>query len=262
MGTPDILKKIVLARAKRLREEMAERSLVSIKETITGLPTPPSFYQAIAKKGLTIIGEIKQASPSKGIIREAFDPVTLALQYDTCVDVISVLTEQDYFKGHAKYLSAISERSVLPLLRKDFILDPYQIYEARALGASSVLLITAILTDDSLKGFLALTQQLAMDALVEVHDEEELKMALGCGASIIGINNRDLHTFEVDLLTTKRLADQIPNGILIVSESGIHSGADVKLLGKRVNGILVGESFMVANVIAEKAKELKEAYDS
>ena len=186
----------------------------------------------------------------------------LAAQYEGNVDALSVLTEQDFFRGHPGYLSAIHERTALPLLRKDFILDSYQIYEARALGASCVLLITAILNDDMLEEFLGIAHSLSLDALVEVHDEEEMARAVRSSSKIIGINNRNLRTFEVDLGTTARLSGMVPEGRLIVSESGIQTGDDIKKLGGRIDGILAGEVFMRAGSISDKAREFKEAYDS
>lgn len=262
MDTPDILKRIVEKRRERLDVEKKEKPLDAMRQEIATLPSPPSFYRAIGKRGLSIIGEVKKASPSKGVIREEFNPVELAAQYEGNVDALSVLTEQDFFKGHPGYLSAIHERTVLPLLRKDFILDSYQIYEARALGASCVLLITAILNDDMLEEFLGIAHSLCLDALVEVHDEEEMARAIRSSSKIIGINNRNLRTFEVDLGTTARLSGMAPEGRLIVSESGIQTGDDIKKLGGRIDGILAGEVFMRAGSISDKAREFKEAYDS
>lgn len=262
MDTPDILKQIMEKRKERLAIEKMERPLTHIRQEIAALPSPPSFRRAMEKKGLSIIGEIKKASPSKGLIREEFNPVELAAQYEGNVEALSVLTEKDFFKGHPGYLAAVHERTALPLLRKDFILDSYQIYEARVLGASCVLLIVAVLDDARLEEFLGVAHALAMDALVEVHDEEEMTRAVQSGSRIIGINNRNLRTFGVDLGTTVRLSGMAPEGKLLVSESGIQTGNDVKALGRRIDGILAGEAFMRAGCISEKAREFKEAYDS
>lgn len=260
-NVPDILKKIVEARELKIACEKAQRPFETLLDAIGPMPGPRSFSQAVAQQGLTLIGEVKRASPSKGLIREDFDPLRLARQYESSVDALSVLTEQDFFKGHPDYLSHIHDQCSLPLLRKDFIIDPYQIYEARALGASCILLIAAILQDSRLKEFQALAGELSMDCLVEVHDEGELDQALSTGAALIGINNRDLHTFEVDLNVTKRLSAYIPDHVFLVSESGVLRGADVAKLGKRIDGILVGEAFMRAASIPEKAWELRRAYE-
>jgi indole-3-glycerol phosphate synthase len=260
MSTPDILKRILEKRLKRLEAEKEAAPLEELARKAESMPAPRSFREALTKPELSIIGEIKKASPSKGIIRADFDPVRLAAQYDGNVDALSVLTEQDFFGGHPGYLQAVHEKSDLPILRKDFIIDRYQVYEARVLGASCILLIVALLDDIRLRELLGTAEALSMDALVEVHDEEKMTRAAACGAGIIGINNRNLRTFEVDLDTTARLAQSAPAGCILVSESGIQSGEDVKRLGRRIDGILAGEVFMRAASIAEKAKELKDAY--
>lgn len=260
MGTPDILNKIVKTRKERLINEKSDHPLEALLERMESLPEPPSFHNAMVKPGLSIIGEVKKASPSKGVIREDFDPLGHARQYEACVDAISVLTEQDYFKGHPDYLRQIADEVALPLLRKDFIVDAYQIYEARALGASCILLIAAVLETQELIEFQALAGDLQMDALVEVHDAGEMEKALKGNAKIIGINNRNLHTFEVDLATTTKLMAYVPHDVVLISESGINGRDDILTLGSRIQGILVGESFMRAASISEKAKELKAAY--
>jgi len=262
MYTPDILKKIIEKRLKRLEAEKRAKPIEELIREVESLPAPPSFRKALIKPGLSINGEIKKASPSKGIIRTDFDPVELAAQYGENVDALSVLTEQDFFEGDPGYLQAVHEKSDLPILRKDFIIDRYQVYEARALGASCILLIMALLDNVTLNKLLEIAEWLSLDALVEVHHEEEMARAAACGARIIGINNRNLRTFEVDLGTTARLARMAPEDCILVSESGIQSGEDVKRLGRRIDGILAGEVFMRAASIAGKAKELKDAYDS
>lgn len=223
-----------------------------------------SFYEAIAKEGLSIIGEVKKASPSRGIIKEDFNPLDIARQYASAVDAISVLTEEDFFKGSAGYLRDIHREVKLPIIRKDFVISPMQIFEARELGASAVLLIVNILRDSRiLKEYIELCSGLGMDALVEVHNSEEIEIAVLAGAKIIGINNRNLLDFSEDINTTVRLRQEIPEGILVVSESSIHTTEDIKVLkGANINGVLVGESFMRSENIIEKAKEFKTAYEN
>lgn len=220
-----------------------------------------SFYEALAKPGLSIIGEIKKASPSKGLIKPNFEPIQLAKQYEYAVDAISVLTEEHYFLGSPKYLKDIHTQVKLPLLRKDFIIDSYQILEARALGASAVLLIVAILDKKQLKDFLNISKKLGLDTLVEVHNEQEIDIALSSGAKIIGINNRDLKTFDVKLDTTTRLRKLIPNDIIVVGESGINTKKDINVMKQaNVNAILVGESFMKTDDIKKKSDEFRKSY--
>ncbi|MDO8687547.1 MAG: indole-3-glycerol phosphate synthase TrpC, partial [Dehalococcoidales bacterium] len=207
------------------------------------------------------IAEVKKASPSKGIIRADFDPVAIARVYAANgAAAISVLTESKYFQGSLNYLKDIRDAlgdKKIPLLRKDFIFDPYQVYEARAYGADSLLLIVAMLTPEKLKELLELSHRLKMMCLVEVHNEAELKVALNYEASIIGINNRDLNTFETDLTTTERLRPLIPADRLVVSESGIKDHSDMEKLGRLgVDAVLIGESLMASDNIAAKMKEL------
>ncbi len=249
-----ILDDIVLKKNKDLK------NMKDIEQT--NFSPVPSFYNAISKQGLSIIGEIKKASPSKGIIKEDFNPVELAKQYETCVDAISVLTEEHFFKGKNEYLINVHDSVNLPILRKDFIIDSKQIKEARNIGSSAVLLIVAILEPKHIESFIKLATELQMDCLVEVHTKEEVKIALDSGAKIIGINNRDLKTFKTDLNTTLELRQLISKDILVVSESGIDTTDDIKLLkSANINGILVGESFMRTNNIQQKALEFRNAYD-
>jgi len=251
----------------RKKERLVERGfdsnkLEELKEKIKTVPQRPSFYEAIAKEGLSIIGEIKKASPSKGLIKADFNPVALAKEYEQCVDAISVLTEEHYFLGSDDYLYNVSQEVTLPTLCKDFIVDPIQIYQAKVLGASCILLIVNILSDEEIKAFLALATELGLDALVETHTEEEVHRAVNVGAKIIGINNRNLSTFVTSLDVTLELAKFVPSSCLLVSESGILSPEDVtKLQGVKLDGILVGENFMRCESIIDCAKELKEAYN-
>jgi len=257
-----ILDKIVQKKRENLISLKEKMSIDDIKEKIKNMKKPPSFYDAIAKKGLSIIGEIKKASPSKGLIRKDFNPVEIAREYEGAVDVISVLTEEDFFMGKAEYLREISKTVSLPILRKDFIIDEFQIYEARELGASCILLIVAILEQEKLVEYIKLAESLNMDALVETHTEEEVKRAIAAGAKIIGINNRNLKNFSVDFNNTIRLKAMIPEGILVISESGIENKEQIKILKKAaVDGILVGESFMKSENIKNMAREFKGAYE-
>ena len=222
----------------------------------------PNFYEALAKEGLSIIGEVKKASPSRGIIREDFEPVKIAKEYENAVDCISVLTEEHFFQGSPLYLKDIHKEVSIPLLRKDFIISPLQIFEARELGASAVLLIANILNEKRiLKEFIDIVHGLKMHALVETHNEKEVELAISSGAKIIGINNRNLYDFTEDINTTVKLAKMIPKGILKVSESSIHSEEDIKIVSQAdIDAVLVGESFMKCDNIFKKAEVFRNAY--
>lgn len=251
-----ILDDIVKRKKERLKE--LNLSYEEIEAKIKTAAKPFDFYNAIAKPGISIIGEVKKASPSKGVIREHFNYLEIAKEYETSVDAISVLTEEDFFKGSPLYLKEISEKVSIPTLRKDFIIDDIQIYEARALGASTVLLIAGILSQSEMEKYLKCARELGMEPLVEIHDEEEGEKALAAGSKIIGVNNRDLRDFSIDLMTTVKLSKMIPNDRLLVSESGITTIEDIKRLkDAEIDGILVGESFMKTGNIADKARELK-----
>jgi indole-3-glycerol phosphate synthase len=253
------LEDIVAKKKQRIDEK--NYSIEVLKKQISQIKERPSFYEALKKEGLSIIGEIKKASPSKGLIKPDFNPLEIAKVYEENVEAISVLTEEDYFLGKDAYLKAVSEQVNLPTLCKDFILDPRQIYNAKALGASCILLIVAILTDDELVDFLAVAESLSIDVLVEVHTLEELKRALKTKAKIIGINNRDLKSFETNVVNTLTLRKHIPDGIVVVSESGIHGINEIlQLKEANIDAILVGESFMRTGDIKQHAKELKDAY--
>ncbi len=214
----------------------------------------------ILKKGnkIKFIAEVKKASPSAGIIREDFNYLNIAKEYEAGgASAISVLTDKEFFKGELKYLSEIKKTVNLPILRKDFIIDPYQIYEAKAAGADLVLLIARILTREQIDTFLALAHKLGMECLVEVHDNDELNTVLETEASIIGINNRNLDTFETNIETTLQLCHLIPEEKIIVSESGIKTRADVLYLEKAgIDAILIGETLMRSQDITQKIKEL------
>ncbi|MAM87126.1 indole-3-glycerol phosphate synthase TrpC [Allohahella sp. A8] len=251
--TPTILKTIV----NRKREEVEERSLrnpqSNMMEALATVPPPRGFLRAIQHKldrGMpAVIAEIKKASPSKGVIREDFDPARIAQQYEKAgAACLSVLTDIDYFQGSDSYLQQARAACSLPVLRKDFIIDPYQIYEARLIGADCILLIAACLEVEQMHSLHDLARSLQLDVLVEVHNESELSAALTLGTPLLGINNRNLHTFEVSLDTTTRLLHKIPAGKIVVTESGITSREDVDHMQRNgVFSFLVGESFMRAD---------------
>ena len=230
-----------------------------LERRIADLPPPRDFIGALtASPAPALIAEVKKASPSKGIIRLDFDPVEIAQTYAANgAACLSVLTDEPYFQGHLSYLSAIRQAVNLPLLRKDFLLDDYQLLEARAAGADAVLLIAAALTATELEWMLEATHTLGMAAIVEVHNREELDEVLVTDARMIGINNRDLHTFRTTLQTTIDLMAQIPSDRFVISESGINRRADVeKLRDAGVHAVLVGESLMREQDIAAKMREL------
>ena len=253
-----ILDKIVAQKKIDLVEFKKNNSLEELKAKAKLMPKRASFKEALEKGGLSIIGELKKASPSKGIIVSDFKPMELLKEYEKIVNAVSVLTEEKFFLGSPEYLKEASQNSDLPLLRKDFIIDEIQIYEAKILGASAILLICAILTLDEIKNFSAIAKSLDLDVLLETHDEKEMKMAIESDADIIGINNRNLSTFELTIDTTLNLLPMIPEGKVVVSESGFHTAEDIaKLKGTRVNAILVGESFMRTDNIKKKAQEFR-----
>jgi indole-3-glycerol phosphate synthase len=259
-----ILDKITEHKRQEVASAKNRRSLASLQRGIDELEDQPRGFlralRATADSDWTaIIAEVKKGSPSKGVIREDFDPLTIAETYQengaTC---LSVLTDEHFFMGHLLYLAKIREVVNLPLLRKDFVCDPYQIYEARAAGADAVLLIAAMLDASQLAEYDALATELQLDVLLEVHDEAELEIALTTGCELIGINNRNLQTFETDLGTTERLLRLIPDNYFVVAESGIASRADVLRLQKAgAKGFLVGESLMREDDIGAKLKELQ-----
>ncbi len=236
-----------------LLEQQAARALAA--------SPPRDFLGAISGHGPRIIAEVKKASPSKGVIRPDFDPVGLAAEYEkNGAAAVSVLTEEKFFLGKLEYLSLIRERTALPLLRKDFILDELHVYEARAAGADAVLLITDILGPGRLEDLMSLVDELYMTPLVEVHDGEGLERAMSAGARLIGINNRDLKTFRTDISTTEKLAPLVPEGTTIVSESGINTPEDIKRLMKcGVNAFLVGEALAREKNAGKKLRELLSA---
>lgn len=232
---------------KHKREEVArQRRIVPIsrlEREIESAPPPRDFAGAISSDEISIIAEIKKASPSAGIFREDLDPAELARKYESGgAAAISVITDFRFFMGRLDHLDVVRSASALPLLRKEFIIDEYQIIESRVHGADAILLIVAVLERAKLKDFIGVCADLGMDALVETHEEREIELALDCGAEVVGINNRDLKTFRVSLETTKRLRSLLPEGKIIVSESGIRSPEDIQELKSiGVNAVLIGE---------------------
>ncbi|MDD5681296.1 MAG: indole-3-glycerol phosphate synthase TrpC [Candidatus Omnitrophica bacterium] len=220
---------------------------------------PHFFKHSLAKRNhIHLIAEVKKASPSAGVIREDFDPLKIALAYETGgASAISVLTDEKFFQGSLSHLEKIKKSVRLPVLRKDFIIDEYQIYESIAHGADAALLIADLLTAGELKNFLAIGRENKFDFLVEVHSEEDVQKALDSGCDIIGINNRDLHTFKVDVYTTARLIKLIPHEKIIISESGIRTRENVSYLRSLgVDAVLIGEAFMRSDDIGAKVREL------
>ncbi len=231
-----------------------------LRARLNDLPPTRGFLNALrtTQNPIALIAEVKRASPSKGIIQPNFDPVATAQQYyQGGADALSVLTDEPYFGGNLEYLALIRHEVPLPLLRKDFIIDSYQIYESRVAGADAILLIvSAIPNPDTLCAWRELAQSLGLDALVEVHDETELDLALQSGATLIGVNNRDLRTFHTTLETTFRLLPRFPEGVMRVSESGIETAEQVRALWQAgVNALLVGETLMRAQTPAETIRQ-------
>lgn len=255
-----ILDKIAESTYKRVENEKKEISLETIKEKALSMPKGDfSFENALKTKDISFICEVKKASPSKGIIAENFPYVDIAKSYEEAgASCISVLTEPEYFKGDKVYLKEISENVNIPLLRKDFVVDEYMIYDAKLHGADCVLLICSLLSGDTIKKYIDICDSLGLSALVEAHDEDEIKTAIQAGARIIGVNNRDLKTFTVDIANSERLRKLVPEEILFVAESGIKTNEDIKRLREaNVNAVLIGETFMRADNKKEMLAELR-----
>lgn len=256
-----ILEQILSYNLQELEHRKRSLPMAELRRMALEQPPPLDFASALQGEGIRLIAEVKKASPSRGVIRPDFNPVEIAQTYaSNGASAISVLTEARYFQGSLDHLrdirNALSSKK-LPLLRKDFLCDPYQIYQSRAYGADCVLLIVAILTWEQLQELAGISHELNMSCLVEVHNEVEVKVALGSGARIIGINNRDLTTFTVDLATTEHLRPLIPPGRIVVSESGIKERSDIgRLRQLGVDAVLIGDSLMSAPDIAAKVKEL------
>ena len=264
-----ILDVIVEDKLKRLPEHkkrISEEEMTRL--AIESHRVSHSFYDALAKDGLSIISEFKKASPSHGNMNNKITLEERIKQYGESADAISCLTEEDYFKGSTEYLKQIRQMTDLPIIRKDFIIDPYQVYEAKVIGADAVILIAAILDDSRFKELYDLAYSLGLDVLCEVHNEEEMQRMLNLDVKIIGINNRNLKTFEVDLDTTKKLADMVTQemrkaGKLLVSESGVADTDDIKVLAKSgADALLIGTVLMEAPKPEELISEFKEVYNA
>ncbi len=261
---PDILRSILARKAEEVTERARRAPLAELKNNLAQAPAPRGFLKAIRSRVATgqpaVIAEIKKASPSKGLLRADFRPAEIAQSYErhgaTC---LSVLTDTDFFQGSDEHLKQARAACALPVLRKDFTMDAYQVYEARIIGADAILLIVAALGDAQMRELAELAAQLGMDVLVEVHDAAELERALALPVPLIGINNRDLRTFHTSLETTLDLLGKIPADRVVVTESGIHAPADVaRMRARGVNVFLVGEAFMKADEPGGKLQELFE----
>lgn len=252
-----ILEDIALRTKERVKEAKNIVSPIDMKkkaediyarqiEALQGAPYSFKFYEALRKPGVSFICEVKKASPSKGLIAKDFPYVDIAKEYEAAsADAISVLTEPYFFKGSNEYLMDISKNVSIPILRKDFTVDEYMIYEAKTIGAEAVLLICAILSDKQLKEYIDIAEDIGLSSLVEAHDEEEIKRALKAGAKIIGVNNRNLKDFTVDIENSVRLRKMVPKEVIFISESGMKAAGDIKRLRENgTNGVLIGETLM------------------
>jgi indole-3-glycerol phosphate synthase len=265
---PSVLEQILQTKREEVVQRKAVRSIDELKETITTLGRPRNFFQAVTQKGrkpLNLIAEVKKASPSAGVIRADFDPIKIAQAYAAGgADALSVLTDEKYFQGHLDYIHAIRDVVKLPVLRKDFIIDPYQVYESRAAGADAILLIAEALETGEMIDLQILATEMNMTCLIEVHDMDNLirvrDRVIGFphkSYSLLGINNRDLRTFKTDLGNTLRMAELVEDRQVLVSESGINSYEDVRKLEEAgVRAVLVGESLMRSEDIEGKIKEM------
>lgn len=261
-GAPDILKKIIRRKSEEVVERTRRLGLEQLKGSLDSASPCRGFVNALEAKiesgQAGVIAEVKKASPSKGVIRKNFHPAQIAQSYERAgAACLSVLTDIDFFQGTDAYLQQARAACALPVIRKDFFIDPYQVYEARTLGADCILLIAACLNDERMIELNDLAQVLGMDVLIEVHDAEELQRALPLNNRLIGINNRNLRSFETGLDTTLDLLSQIPDDRIVVTESGIHTSGDVRRMREHgVNAFLVGEAFMRADDPGAKLAEL------
>jgi len=259
--TPTVLKKILARKAEEIADRKFSVGMDRLLREIETASPPRGFANALKSKIAAgqpaVIAEIKKASPSKGVIREHFDPVAIAKSYQRGgAACLSVLTDVDFFQGADEYLKAARAACSLPVIRKDFIIDKYQLYESRAMGADCVLLIVSALEPEQLKALHAVALQLGLDVLIEVHDQRELELALALDNPMVGINNRNLHTFDVSLENTYQLLDMIPESRIVITESGINNGQDVLAMrDKHVNAFLVGEAFMRSDDPGQQLRE-------
>ncbi len=255
--TDTVLDKILAHKQEEVAASKARIPLRHLMKETYAVSAPRDMVSALRGANVALIAEAKRASPSKGILIENFDPIALATTFtQNGAAAISVLTDERFFQSHLDYLTAIRDTVRVPVLRKDFVIDPYQLYEARAAGADAVLLIVMALADGQLADLYKTSLDLGMAVLVEVHNEAELERALKVGATLIGINNRDLKTFDEDLGTTERLAKLVPPEVTLVAESAIRSVDDVRRMGELgAHAVLVGEGLVRAGNIAEKVRE-------
>lgn len=257
----DFLDKIIREKRKEIK---LRKKFLPQEELIIKLEEPTAtrgFKEAIAQDGPNLIAEIKKASPSKGVLINDFDPIDIARRYQRIgAKALSILTDDKFFGGEINHLKEVKKISPLPILRKDFIIDAYQIYESRFYGADAILLITDLLSNEEIQAFINLAKTLSLDCVVEVSNAQDLKRVLDLDSlSIIGINNRNLHTFKVDLKTTQDLMALVPGGRVVISESGIQTHKDWLLLKKlKVNAVLIGEALITSDDIIKKAKEIME----
>lgn len=259
MNAPDVLKRIAAYKADEVAALREDCTIDELRDIAAALPRPRGFTQAItAQSGPALICEVKKASPSKGIIREDFDPVAIARAYaQGGAACLSVLTDGPGFMGSSAIFKQVRGATDLPLLRKDFMLDPIQIAESAAMGADCILVIMAMIDDETAKALMEEAAMLGMDALIETHDESEVERAVNLGATLIGINNRDLRTFDTTLDTFTRLAPQVPEGATLIAESGIFTRANIeRLAGDGAQGYLIGESLMRQDDVAEAVRGL------
>ena len=254
-----ILSKIIEHKRREVEEAKRTKPIGEVIKEANAACVRSSFKKNISRPHhINLIAEIKKASPSKGILRGDFNPVKIGITYQANgASAISVLTDERFFEGHIEYIKKVKESVSLPILRKDFIIDEYQVYESVAAGADAILLIAELLSTNEMAGLYNLATSLGLDVLMEAHTEEDIEKALAAGGSIIGINNRDLHTFKVDLGVTQKLIRLIPQNKIKVSESGIRTYEDVMFLKSLgVNAVLIGEAFMEAGDIASKMREI------
>jgi len=260
---PDILQRILATKQREIAERQLKLSYDALQQQAHHVSPPRGFVAAlrrrVAQGGAGVIAEIKKASPSKGVIREDFNVVDIARSYEAGgASCLSVLTDSEYFQGHEVFLTQARSACSLPVIRKDFIVDPYQVMEARAIGADCILLIVAALDDEQLASLHSAARAQGMDVLVEVHDGDELERALRLDLDVVGINNRNLRSFDTSLETTIELLPRVPDGCLVVTESGIHTRDDIRLMRDHdVHAFLIGEAFMRA---ADPGKALAELF--
>lgn len=255
--TDTVLDKILAHKAAEVAQAQRARPLEAVKEAAQAASAPRDFVGALRRDTVALIAEVKKASPSKGLLTVDFDALAIGRLYaENGAAAISVLTDERFFQGHLAYMQQVREAVSVPVLRKDFTIDPYQVYEGRAAGADAMLLIVAALTDAQLMALHSLILSLGMSALVEVHHEEELERALKLSPALIGVNNRDLKSFHVDIETTARLAKHVPEGVILVAESGLANGADVHAAGQMgAQAVLVGEALIKAEDRAAAVRE-------